>query len=148
MNIVKPISTIMTTDLVTVNPEDDLSVVNEIFETHPIHHIPVVRFKKIVGMVSRTDFLSFCHGFTNKREKFIEQKKLTDWKVNEIMTQKLAKIDAKEPIRTAIDLFCLNKFHALPIMENDDLVGIVTTHDLISELAKEEIKLEDYSAGV
>ena len=66
------------------------------------------------------------------------------WKVKDIMTQGLAKVDSKEPIRTALNLFKLNRFHALPVVDNDELVGMVTTFDIIDAIAKEPIALEDY----
>ena len=46
MNIIQPIAKIMSTKLVTVNPEDPILKVKEIFDSHNIHHIPVVRFKE------------------------------------------------------------------------------------------------------
>ncbi|MCB0644425.1 MAG: CBS domain-containing protein, partial [Phaeodactylibacter sp.] len=55
MNLNAPVSTIMTTNLITVNPEDPIQKVNEIFEKNNIHHIPVVRYKDIVGIISKTD---------------------------------------------------------------------------------------------
>ena len=32
----------------------------------------------------------------------------------------------------AIDIFLENKFHALPVVEDNRLVGIITTHDILS----------------
>jgi acetoin utilization protein AcuB len=55
MNAFAPISTIMSSDLVTVNPEDNLLIVKKLFESHTFHHLPVVRFRKIVGIISKTD---------------------------------------------------------------------------------------------
>ena len=62
MNVLAPISTIMTAKIHTVNPEDSLMMVKEIFDNYPIHHIPVVRYKHIEGIVSKSDFLHFLHG--------------------------------------------------------------------------------------
>ena len=43
------------TALVTVNPDENLAQVKEIFDTHKFHHIPVVHFRDIVGIISKTD---------------------------------------------------------------------------------------------
>ncbi len=67
MNVLAPVKTIMTTDLITVNPKDKITEVKKIFETNKIHHIPVVRYKEIIGMISKTDFLQFIRGF-NRNE--------------------------------------------------------------------------------
>ena len=50
MNILAPVKTIMSTELLTVNPADKLTLVKEIFDEHNIHHLPVVRFKELVRL--------------------------------------------------------------------------------------------------
>jgi acetoin utilization protein AcuB len=145
MNVLKPVSTLMSTNIIALNPDDSLKEVKEIFDEKNIHHIPVVKFKKIVGMVSKTDFLNFLNGYSKSDyDKTLEKTRMTSWKVKDIMTEGLAKIDSKEPIRTALGLFKMNRFHALPIVDNDELVGIVTTWDIINAIAEEPINLEDY----
>jgi acetoin utilization protein AcuB len=145
MNVLAPISTIMTTKLIAVNPDDSLAEVRDIFEKHNIHHLPVVRYKKIIGMVSKTDFVHFLHGFKgNEMDRFIDETRLRSWKVEEIMTKGLAKVDSKEPIRTALEVFKVNRFHALPVVDDDELVGIITTFDIIKILSDEPVPLENY----
>ena len=150
MNVLKPVSTIMAKQLITVDPSDRLRDVKEIFDKNNIHHIPVVRYKNIVGIVSKTDFDKFLHGSpkgSDNGDSLIENTRLDTWKVRDIMTDKLAKVDSKEPIRTALDLFRLNRFHALPVVDDEVLVGIITTFDIIDALADEPVKLEDYKTA-
>lgn len=145
MNIIAPISTIMTERLITVNPDDSLEVVKKHFSEHNIHHLPVVLGREIIGIVSSTDFNHFLRGFEhNKKDHLTENIRLQSWKVQEIMTEKLAKLDASDPIRTALEVFKTNRIHALPVLKDGELVGIVTTYDIISKLAMEPMKLEDY----
>lgn len=47
------ISDYMTTELVTVSPENDLIYIVELFTKHPYHCYPVVENKKVVGLVYR-----------------------------------------------------------------------------------------------
>jgi CBS domain-containing protein len=148
MNVLAPVSTSMTSKLITVNPKDTLKRVKEIFDKNNIHHVPVVRYKKIVGIVSKTDFMHFLHGFVhNDMDKHLSESRLNAWKVEEIMTNGLAKVDSKEPIRTVLEIFKLNHFHAIPVVENGELVGIVTTYDIIKKLADEPIHLDDYKTA-
>jgi len=145
MNVLAPVATIMSTDLITITPGESLVAVREIFEKNNIHHIPVVRYKEIVGLISKTDYLYFkqgCVGGVGGAAKEIYQ--LNQWKAAEIMTSKLAKLESDDPIRTALDLFRLNRFHALPVLENGDLVGIITPHDIVEALATEKVTLENY----
>lgn len=140
----------MTKQLVTVDPADSMKVAKDIFDKYNIHHIPVVRYKKIVGILSKTDFNQFLHRLPKGAEKgneLIENARLESWKVRDVMTEGLAKVDSNEPIRTALGLFKLNRFHALPVVDDDELVGMITTFDIIDALASEPIQLDDYKSA-
>lgn len=145
MNVLAPVSTIMSTELITITSGESLLAVREMFEKNNIHHIPVVRYKEIVGLISKTDYLYFKQGcLVGVGEKEKETYQLNQWKAEEIMTSKLAKLESDDPIRTALDLFRLNRFHALPVLKKGDLVGIITPHDIIEALANEKVTLENY----
>lgn len=51
-----PISQIMTTELILLNLTDDLYKAEKLFKKHKIRHLPVVSGKKIVGILSYTDY--------------------------------------------------------------------------------------------
>lgn len=143
MNILAPVKTIMSTDLITVNPKDKLTTVKEIFDQHKIHHIPVVRFKEIVGIVSKTDFLHFLRGFNrNEEDRFVNEARMRAYHAEDIMTTGLAKVSSVDRINVVLEIFLVNRFHAVPVVDNKELVGIVTTYDIIQELAKNEITPE------
>jgi acetoin utilization protein AcuB len=141
MNVLAPIKTIMSTHLLTVNPEDKLSRIQEIFDQHHFHHLPVVRFREIVGMVSKTDFLHFIRGFNhNEEDRFVNEARLRAYTAQDIMTSGLAKLSPNDRINVALEIFLVNRFHAIPIVaEDNELVGMVTTYDIIKGLAQEEI---------
>ncbi len=139
MNAYAPISTIMVTDLVTVNPDENLLAVKKIFDNHAFHHLPVVRFRKIVGIVSKTDFNHFTGGINHAGER--ENTKLLErTKVEDIMTRGLGKLEPDDRINVALEIFSKNWFHALPVVENDELIGIVTTQDVIKAIMNEKPK--------
>ena len=138
MNIFAPISTIMTSELITVNPEDHLKDVRDVFHKHNIHHIPVVRFKKIVGLISKTDYDHFYKGVSShKNDALIVNSLLESTKVHKIMTSGLAKVEPDDKIIIALDIFAQNELHALPVVDQDELVGIITPQDIIKQLIKE-----------
>lgn len=137
----------MTRKVITASPDDTLARINEIFEENNLHHMPVVRYKTIVGMISKSDLLHFMHGFQeNEMEKFIDTTRLRTWKAEEIMTKGLAKVDSQETIRNVLELFLLNRFHAIPVVDSGELVGIITTFDIIKAVADEPVNLKDYQA--
>ena len=139
MDLRAPVSTIMSTELITVSPKDSLREVKSIFEKHRIHHIPVVRFQTMVGLISKTDFFHFLRGFRkNKYDELLEESRLNNYTVEEIMTTGIAKLEPNDRINVALEVFKENLFHAIPVVEGDKLVGIVTTFDIISALADSE----------
>ncbi|MEL6863937.1 MAG: CBS domain-containing protein [Bacteroidota bacterium] len=133
MNVLAPVSSIMTEMLYTVNPKDKLRAVKAIFDQHKIHHLPVVRYKKIVGIISKIDLLSFMKGAGEEENSL----RLDHYCAEDIMTKGLAKLEPDDRINVALEVFKKNLFHALPVVENEELVGIVTTYDIIAELANE-----------
>jgi acetoin utilization protein AcuB len=140
MNILAPIKSIMSTQLITVNPKDKLSLVQEIFDKHRIHHIPVVRFREIVGLISKSDFLHFLRGFQrNEEDRYVNEARLRVYNAEDIMTGGLAKLAPDDRIDVALQIFLENRFHAIPIVENNELVGILTTFDIIKALAGEKV---------
>ena len=137
MDTFAPISSIMTTKLVTVNPEDKLEVVKKLFDTHKIHHLPVVRYKEIVGLISKTDLLYFLRGLSNNNyEEVLNEVRMRNYKAEDIMTKGLAKVASTDRIEVALYVFKENLFHAIPVVDDGELVGIITTYDIIKELAK------------
>lgn len=137
MNILDPVSTIMTTHVITVSPTDTLKEVKEKFDSKRIHHLPVVEYKKIIGIISKTDFMYFLRGFTNNQtDEFINDSRLSAYQAKDIMTKGLAKVEPDDRINVALEVFKENLFHAIPVVgEDNELVGIVTTYDVIRALA-------------
>jgi len=140
MNIFAPISSLMTDhkNLITVGPEESLTQVKEIFGAHKFHHIPVVHFREIVGIVSRSDFEYFMGGASHYEEdKYVNELRLERTLVKEIMVKRLGKVAPDDRINVALEVFLINRFHALPVVEDGELVGMITPYDIMSALSKQ-----------
>ncbi len=124
----EPLSTIMTTELITISPQDNLGKAEELLTTRRIHHLPVVEGKKLVGLVTTYDLFKL----TYSREEY------KTVKVSEVMTAKLATLEPSDHIGTAAEIFLAHLFHAIPIVQGGELKGIVTTHDLLKYSFKKE----------
>lgn len=139
MKFTAPVSEYMTRKLITVVPGDPMSVVKEIFETQRIHHIPVVRYKTLVGLISKSDLLHFIRGMeTTPYDQLVETGRFNHYKVEDIMTTGIATLESTERLNVALQLFNENLFHAIPIVDNGELVGMLTTHDIIKMLVEED----------
>ena len=145
MNLLAPISTIMTKNPVIVSPDDSLQTAHEIFDTFNIHHIPVVHQGELVGMLAKSDFSLFKRGLNDEIvDLLLVDVRLNNYKVSSLMTRKIAKLDADDRINVALEVFKINMFHAMPVMEANRVVGIITTHDIIKHLAADNSAVNTY----
>jgi acetoin utilization protein AcuB len=135
----------MKTNLVTISPEDSLKKVREIFDKNKIHHLPVIDEGKLVGMLSKSDFLFFQKGFQkSKTAEEVEEFRMKTHRVKEIMTKGIGKISPDDRINVALEVFKENMFHAIPVVDDGYLKGIVTTLDIIQHLADDTEITSEY----
>lgn len=132
-----PVSSIMSTQLVVLNTTDSLEKAERLFKKHHIRHIPVVNGRKIVGMLSLTDLLriSFADGAYEEEEE-IESVVYEMFSITQVMAKKVKTVNPLTTIKEVAELLAKEEFHALPVVEEGELVGIVTTTDLIKYLLK------------
>ena len=132
-----PVSKIMSTDLITISPNQTIEEVDRIFNEHSINHLPVVNENmNILGMVSKSDVYKVSYGlsvFHNKHKKEYNESLFRSLLVSDIMTEKVASLSADKSIGVSIGIFKENLFRALPITEDGKVIGIVTPMDIISK---------------
>jgi CBS domain-containing protein len=127
------LSEIMTPMPVTINPGTKLTEIYSIFKYNSFHHIPVIELGRLVGIISREDFVQIEHVLTtNWSGNGNGGNSFENFHAEDIMTDYPMHLGPDDTIGLAADIVLTNKFHALPIIEDDILVGIVTSHDLIA----------------
>ena len=133
MNTNRPVREIMSTKMITVAPDTHLMEVKNILDKQKFHHIPVVENGGLLqGIITKTDILRFAfHLALRSTGPTWMQKALQAATAKDIMTRNPLFLDPEDTIGLAADIFLANKFHALPIVENEVLVGIITAHDLL-----------------
>jgi acetoin utilization protein AcuB len=138
-----PVSDIMTRYLVTVTPNTTLDKVNELFSQQVFHHLPVVEQERLVGIISRSDLdrVSRCIDlFQSKANTLYNEKLYKSLLAEEIMTPNATVIAPDDSIGYAAVLFAQNKYHALPVVDGEKLVGLITTFDMIDFAFNGKIK--------
>lgn len=127
---------VMTTPVKTLSPTDTMDKAQELFRKNNIHHIPIVKDKKVLGIISQTDYLKVLHGFTlfkTQKSELYNSAILRSLLVSEVMTKQVATLHPEDTVEVAAGFFKENLFHALPIVDDKgELVGILTTYDLIN----------------
>lgn len=126
------VSTIMTTKLIQLNISDNLYKAENLFKDHKIRHLPVVESKKIVGILSYTDLLRISYAdIIDDDIDTVESIVYDMFTLKQVMMNKPEVVPSKATIKEVAEILSKREFHALPVVDNDELVGIVTTTDLI-----------------
>lgn len=128
----EPISNIMTKHVVTISVRDSLDQAEKLMRQNKIRHLPVVHKGKMVGILSLTDLmrLSFSDNF-GENESDVDLAVYRMLRIEHVMMAKPISIRPENTIRDAAEILAHKEFHALPVVENESVVGIVTTTDLI-----------------
>ena len=126
------VSTIMTQDVLTVDINDSLQKVSDLFSTNKLRHLPVLSHGSLVGMISHTDILRISFGNTFGEDQSDADQAIFDMlSINQVMKHSPVSVSADQTITEAAVILSEKEFHALPVTNDNELVGIVTTTDLI-----------------
>ena len=127
----------MTENVVTLNKSDNLSTAEKLFKKHHIRHIPVVSGNELKGMLSYTDLLRISFADEIEEENDIETIVYNMFTIEQVMAKSLITVTSTTTIQEVAEILAKNEFHALPVVDNETLVGIVTTTDLIKYLLEQ-----------
>lgn len=117
----EPLSSIMTKKVITAGPDDKLSVAREVFMKNRVHHLPIVRGARLVGILTTYDMFKLVDSGSDYDDVIIKN----------VMTDHVATLEPEDKIGSAAELFLENLFHAVPIVKDGELKGIVTSFDVI-----------------
>ena len=132
----EPISKVMSSELITVHDGQPVSTLRKIFEDNPIHHVPVVSGDEVIGIVTSTDFMRISFGeFGNQDAKGLDAILDHTYKMHDVMVKNPVVLSKSATVREAAKTLGSGDFHALPVVEENKLVGIVTSTDLLNFLA-------------
>ncbi|MBS7255154.1 CBS domain-containing protein [Flavobacterium branchiicola] len=127
----EPISHIMTKTVVTANEKEDLKTVVEKLRKNAIRHIPIVKGKEVIGIISRTDINRLTFGALFEGQEGADEAILEMLTISQVMTSKPKTVASDITVRDLAEIFAKEEFHALPVVDNGELKGIVTTTDVI-----------------
>jgi len=127
----EPISHIMTKTVVTANENNELKTIVDQLKKNTIRHIPIVKGKEVVGIISRTDINRLTFGALFEGQDGADEAILDMLTVAQVMTSKPKTVSSETIIRDLAEIFVKEDFHALPVVDNGELKGIVTTTDVL-----------------
>jgi CBS domain-containing protein len=132
------LSEIMNRDLVTVDKQASLRRARRILDQHRIRHLLVVEGKRLVGIVTDRDLRQAAPSSKSPLTISERQEFMDELKVLEVMSRKLITASSTTTIREAAKVMVSEKIGCLPVVDGNQLVGIVTQADLLEMLVRGE----------
>ena len=132
MTLQSSIKEIMSSNVVFVHYNDPLKKVESIMKKRHIRHLPVIKEGELVGMVSLTDLQRLS--FTANLSLSSSEDELPLYEMialDQVMVNNPKTIKESSTIKEVAQILCDHEFHALPVVEEGILVGMVSTTDLM-----------------
>ena len=124
----KTIKEIMSKKCITVTLQDNVYEIAVKMKEHDIGFIPVVEGKKLIGVVTDRDLV--VRGFAEKKEGSTA--------VKHVITENVRSIPSSISVDEAAQIMAKEKVRRLPVVDNGELVGVVTIGDLAVRDASED----------
>jgi CBS domain-containing protein len=119
----------------TVTPEMTLGDLLRMFSTSDFAAYPVVRDKKLVGMVSRTDSIKPFAAMAESSTIYFDS--IMGTTVEEIMSWRIIAVDLDATLNQVVHLMGAHDFESFPVIDQQNRVrGIVARDDVIQALAR------------
>lgn len=116
---------LMTVGSVTLDPEAKIEEAWKLMHREYVRHIPVCKGDYLVGLVTQRDLLVNAQNTS-----------LLSLPVAEIMVFDVQTVDKDQPAAFAAQRMIDEKISCLPVVENGDLIGIVTDSDFLNLVIK------------
>lgn len=126
----------MTRDPVNIDPKTTLPEAHKLMCELRIRRLPVVQRGRLVGIVTLGDLRQAEPSETDLLRKFEMKDLLAKQTVEKIMTWEPVTVLPEMTLRQAARLMLTYKIAGLPVIENDQLVGIITESDIFRAMVQ------------
>jgi len=133
----EPVSHIMTKHVHTLNMTNSLEDAERMFKTLKVRHLPVVSGDKLVGILSLTDLMRISFVDSYQDDFQVDTAVYNLLSLEQVMVRNVQTVNSDTTVKEAAELLASREFHALPVLEDGKLAGIVTTTDLIKYLLEQ-----------
>ena len=127
-NSYRTVGQFMSTDLFTVSPDDLVDFAASVMDWRHIRHVPVEDAEgRLVGLVTHRGLLRVMSN---------GNRTITPTTVREVMVANPITVTSSTSSLEAIEIMRSNCLGCLPVVEGDQLIGIVTSYDFLEASAK------------
>jgi acetoin utilization protein AcuB len=130
------VGSMMTARVVTVEMDDRLEVVRQIFDSLNFHHLLVVdERRKLVGVVSDRDLLKALSPHVGTAAETARDLATLNKRVHQIMSRTLFTLHPHAAVNEAVQLFLGQRISCIPIVDDEfKPVGILSWRDVMKSL--------------
>ena len=127
---------IMSKSIVSVEMDDSLSVVKEIFDNAHFHHLLVVEAGKLFGVISDRDLLKALSPNIGTASETTKDLATLNKKAHQILTRKPITLSPESSIYAAIEIFNNHNISCIPIVDDEHQpVGLISWRDILKAIA-------------
>jgi len=124
----------MSSPVVTVAVDDTLGEARTLLNQYGIHHLLVMDGSKVAGVLSDRDILRASSPFLDQLSERRQDMHTLRRPVHQVMSRSLVVTAPEESILTAASRMLDAKISCLPVVASGQLVGIVSSRDLLRAL--------------
>lgn len=136
------VKNLMSTDVVTLEQDEDLDVAEKVMSLGRIRHLPVVQGERLVGLVTHRDLLAAQFSTLADVSAADEEVLRSSVAAAQIMQTDVRTVPSTMPVLEAAKIMRRHKYGCLPVVDDGKLVGIVTEADFMELVVR---ALEEYS---
>ena len=126
---------LMTIDPDTVTPSTTLRNVVAIMNQNGNRQLPVVEGKKLIGIITDRDVRLAVNSPLLSDEPLDRITLLDTYTVECCMTRNPKTVTPDTPIHTVARILSAYKYGALPVVDGEELIGIISVTDLLDQMA-------------
>src|SRR5450759_678226 len=124
----------MTTELVTVQETDTLLDATMFFVRSTFRHLPVVRGKELVGVITERDVKQYAPSVLSGISSEDYNSIMETTTISRVMTRSPITVRPEQSVLEAAKLLYAKRLGCLPVVQDSELVGIITTTDMLKVL--------------
>lgn len=133
----------MTEKLVTVTPQTPIFDAIDLMKKHDIHRLPVIEDNQLVGLITQGVIQESMPSKATSLSVFELNYLINKTKVGDVMLTHVTTIEADALLEDAIKVMRTKSIGVLPVMEKNQLVGIITNNDIFDAF----LKISGYENG-
>ena len=138
----------MQRDVIQVEADTCIGEAKEIIERHQFRHLPVTEDGKLLGIITHNDLHKAMPSPVDSQVSPEDHIIAAQVKVSAFMASNPVTVTAMTPMEEVATLLQKHKIGAIPVVEGDVLIGIITESDLfaafraIMDGAKDDVRIE------